>query len=91
MAEAVGANREERMGALLSAALLALGVVLFLLQMPAVLARTAHFTPWTYVPPILAFFVAVWQKADAVVQLVILWLSLFFIIDVVFGTGLFAG
>lgn len=90
MAEAVGATREEQAGALLSAALLALGVVLFLLQLPAVLAHTAHFTPWTYVPPVLGLFLAAWQKADAVVQLTILWLSVFFMIDVTFGTGLFA-
>jgi hypothetical protein len=90
MAETQGATREEQAAALLSAALVALGVILFLVQFPAVLAHTRHFTPWTYAPPILAFFVAAWKRADAVVNLSILWLSLLLMVDVVYGSGLFA-
>lgn len=89
MGETVGVTRDEQAGLWVSVVLLVGSFLLFLLQMPAVTAHHGHLSPWIYVPGVLAFFVAAWKKADAVVWLAILWMSLFFMIDVYYGTGLF--
>jgi hypothetical protein len=89
MAETVGATRDEQAGLWVSVVLIVGSFLLFLLQMPAVSAGHGHFSPWIYVPGVLSFFVAAWKKADAVAWLAIAWMSLFFMIDVYYGTGLF--
>jgi hypothetical protein len=89
MAEAVGMARDEQAGLWVSVILLAGMFVLFLLQLPGVMAHAHRFSPWLYVPGLLAFFVAAWKKSDAVVMMSIFWLSLYFMIDLYFGVSLF--
>lgn len=90
MAEAIGLRRDEAAGQWVSAVLLAGGFLLFLVQLPGVTANAAvDFSPYTYVAPLLAMFVAMWKKADHVAWLAIAWLSVFFMIDVFYGVGFF--
>jgi hypothetical protein len=91
MAESAVVTQDERVAAWVAMILLAGSFVLFLLMLPAVVHNQARFSPWIYVPGVLSFFVAVWKKADAVVNLAILWLSVFFIIDLIYGVSFFAG
>jgi hypothetical protein len=90
MVEAVGLSRDEAAGQWVGVLLLGGGFLLFLVQLPAVIAHTAHFSPYTYIPGVLAFFVGLWKKADHIAMLAGFWLSLFFMIDVFYGISLFA-
>lgn len=89
MAEAVGLTKDEAAAQWVAVLLLAGSFVLFLLQLPAVMARTAHFSPYIYVPGLLAMFLGIWKKADHVAMLAIFWLSLFFMVDLFYGIGAF--
>lgn len=89
MAETVTLTRDEQAGLWLSAVMLAGMFILFLLQLPSVLAHTDKFSPWLYVPGVLAFLVALWKKADAVAMLAMFWVSVYFMIDLYFGVSLF--
>jgi hypothetical protein len=89
MAEAVALRKDEEAGFYVSAVLLAGSFVLFLLQLPDVIARTSEFSAWIYVPGLLAFFVALWKRADHVAVLTMFWMSVFFMIDLYYGVSLF--
>lgn len=89
MAEVAPIRRDEQLALWLSALLLAGGFLLFLVQLPSVVARAQEFSPWLYVPPLLALLVAVWKRADGVAWLTIFWLGIFFMIDVFYGVGFF--
>lgn len=90
MAEAVGLSREESAALYVSVVLLAGSVILALLQMPAVAGGTQEFSPWIYVPGLLSFFVALWKRQDHVVWMAIAWLSVFAMVDIVYGVGYFS-
>jgi hypothetical protein len=89
MGETVGASRDEQAAALVAVVLLAGSFLLFLLMLPSVLHHEQRFSPWIYLPGLLAFFLAVWKKADHVANLAIVWMSLFFMVDLVYGLSLF--
>lgn len=89
MVETVGLRRDEEAGLWVSTVLLAGSFILFLVQLPDVMARTAEFSPWIYVPIGLAFGVAAWKRADSIVWLSVFWGSVFFMVDVFYGVGFF--
>ncbi|HEV8360125.1 MAG TPA: hypothetical protein VGR28_06695 [Candidatus Thermoplasmatota archaeon] len=89
MAETAGLRRDEQAGLWVSVLLLAGMFLLFLLQLPAVMARQTEFSAWLYVPGVLAFGVALWKRADAVAVLAMFWVSLYFMIDVFYGVSFF--
>lgn len=89
MAESVGMTRDETAALYVSIVLLAGSVLLVFVQLPDVLAGTTEFSPWIYVPGLLAFFVAAWKRQDHVVWLTIAWMSIYFMIDVYYGNSLF--
>lgn len=89
MVEAVGLRRDEEVALYVGIVLLGGMFALFLLQLPEVMAGGREFSPWLYVPGILAFFVAAWKKADSLAWLSVAWLSTYFMIDVFFGVSFF--
>jgi hypothetical protein len=89
MAETVGDLPDERLAFYVSCLLLAGSVALALLMIPRVVAK-GHFSPWIYLPGVLAFFVAAWKRQDHVAWMSIAWLSLFFMVDLTYGTSLFS-
>lgn len=89
MAEAVGMSREETAALYVCVVLLAGSLIMALVQMPGVVAGQHEFSPWIYVPGLLAFFVGAWQKHDHVVWMAIAWLSIFFMVDVYYGVSFF--
>ena len=89
MVEAAPMRVDEQAGQWVAVALLAGMFILFLLQLPQVLGHHSKFSPWLYVPGLLAMFVALWKRADHLAWLSIFWLSTYFMIDVYYGVSLF--